>query len=195
MRLFLALELPPPLLKDIAAQVDRHRSSFPPARWVKAERMHLTLVFLGETPPAAQTALAECLRGVFAPRSPFTLTVAGAGGFPPRRPPRVLWLGVQADPPAALGDLQKACRRAIVAALPSLELEERPFRPHLTLARCPQPWSPEDLERFESTFQGSPDGAWGEPFAVREGVLIHSQLLPSGPRYLTLGRFPLAGAA
>jgi 2'-5' RNA ligase len=194
-RLFLALELPPPLLKAIASEVERHRGSFPAARWVKAERMHLTLVFLGETPPAAQGALVESLRLAFAPRPPFTLTVTGAGGFPPRRPPRVLWLGVQATPPDALGELQRACRRAVVAAAPDLELEERPFRPHLTLARCPQPWSPEAVERFESTFRGPRDGAWYEPFPVREGVLIHSQLSPSGPRYLTLGKFPLAGAA
>jgi 2'-5' RNA ligase len=100
-RLFLAFELPEDLRVRIAERVEPLRSTLPPASWVPAERLHLTLAFLGEVEEPRVTALDGALRPVFADAPRLCLRLAGPGTFPPARPARVAWIGVEAS--AVLG--------------------------------------------------------------------------------------------
>ncbi len=99
-------------------------------RWTHPGNWHLTLRFLGNVPtlriPELTTVLAQV---AFAP---FTLAVGRAGAFPARGTPRVVWLGL-----ARGGKECASLARAVNAALAPLGFapEERPFAPHLTLAR------------------------------------------------------------
>lgn len=101
-------------------------------RWVRMAGLHVTLRFLGPTEPeripAAQAALAAAAIGVH----PFELGVAGAGAFPNPGRPRILWLGL-ATGLAELGDL--TTRVAASLAAQGWPHDDRPARPHLTLAR------------------------------------------------------------
>jgi 2'-5' RNA ligase len=102
-------------------------------RWVRLDGLHLTLRFLGPTPESRVTALAEAIRGAAAETGQIGLRIAGAGAFPSRGRPRALWLGI-ADGTERLGALAGRVEDALELA--GWQREERPFRPHLTLARA-----------------------------------------------------------
>lgn len=102
------------------------------AKRVPADRLHLTLHFLGDVPRARVPALRQALARPFAPFSlSFGRAAVWRGGIavlePDRVPPRLRQLH------AALGE---TLRRL---ALPA---EARPYRPHLTLARRAAPALP-----------------------------------------------------
>ena len=135
-RLFIGLPLDEVARERIAAIVEGVRATEPAGRgvrWVRLDGLHLTLRFLGPTPESQLAALAEAIQAAAAGSDRIGLRIAGAGAFPSRGRPRALWLGIAdgADRLGALaGRLEGALERAGWAR------EERPFRPHLTLARA-----------------------------------------------------------
>ncbi|HYL04400.1 MAG TPA: RNA 2',3'-cyclic phosphodiesterase [Thermoanaerobaculia bacterium] len=194
MRLFVALEIPEPVRREVRRRMAGLRERLPRARWVNPDVLHLTLLFLGEVPPDGVEPLADRLRAAFAPFPPMPLRLAGAGTFPVGRPARVAWIGVAAPP--ELVPLQAAVARAARAALglpaaAAREVGERPFRPHVTLARCASPWPRGAAEKFAAAFPGET----GPPFLATRGVLVESKLSPKGPRYRDLAALPFAGRA
>jgi 2'-5' RNA ligase len=103
-------------------------------RWVPAEQWHLTLAFYGEVAETKLDKLTEGLARVAERTAPFAIRLAGAGTFP-RQPTkaRVLWVGLDGEVDAlrrAADRCAGAGRRARIA------MEDRAFRPHLTLARA-----------------------------------------------------------
>jgi 2'-5' RNA ligase len=104
-------------------------------RWTAPDRWHLTLLFLGAVPERQVPDLVEALGPEVAAGAPGRLRLAGAGRFGSARRPQVAWIGLDGDV-AALGDL--AARAARQARRLRLEVEDRPFRPHLTVGR----WRP-----------------------------------------------------
>ncbi|RPH57171.1 RNA 2',3'-cyclic phosphodiesterase, partial [bacterium] len=111
----------------------------------------------------------------------------GGGTFPPGRPARVAWVGVEA--PDELMTLQADVTRVAVEAL-GFEPEERPYHPHVTLARCPAPWRRDAVEKFTNAFTG----AVGQPFVAFHGTLFESRLSPKGARYRAVEVFPMEGS-
>ena len=101
-------------------------------RWVLADRLHLTLRFLGATPAEALAPLATALDQAAAGIRAFRVSIAGAGAFPSVERPRVLWLGLR-EGAAELAALASALD-APLARL-GWPAPTRPFRGHLTVAR------------------------------------------------------------
>jgi 2'-5' RNA ligase len=95
---------------------------------VGREKIHLTLVFLGEVAREREEAIASVARAAAA-SEPFALMLDRVGSF---RRARVGWAGASVEPPA-LHHLQLRLEAGLRAA--GFALEERPFRPHVTLAR------------------------------------------------------------
>jgi RNA 2',3'-cyclic 3'-phosphodiesterase len=135
-RLFVAIDLP----KEVCWRLAQLLAA--PPRGVRAVRpaqLHLTLHFLGDVADAARAALPEALARVSAGR--FELGIRGTGVFPPRGRPSVLWAAVAESAPLT------ALHAAILAALDScgVEVERRPYVPHVTLARLtpavPRAWT------------------------------------------------------
>lgn len=190
MRLFVAFEVPAETRRALDACTRRLRRRLPAARWVQPQAIHLTLFFLGETDPDLLPALGGELRSVFAGGEPMTLRLGDFGAFPPRGRRRVLWVGVEADGDLAAlqGRVAAATERAL--ALDPEAAERRPYRPHLTLARCKPPWRAAAVEPFIAA-SASLEAA---PFTIDHGSLIASELHPSGARYRTIETYPLAGA-
>jgi RNA 2',3'-cyclic 3'-phosphodiesterase len=186
MRLFVALEVPEPPRREVRRRVDAVRDRLPRARWVDLENFHLTLLFLGETAEGDVPALAAGLREAFARCPPLDLRLSNGGTFPPGRPARVAWVGV--DAPEELMTLQADVTKAAVEAL-SFEPEERAYHPHATLARCPDPWRREAIDKFKNAFT-SPTGP---PFVADHGTLFESKLSPKGARYRAVEIFPMVG--
>lgn len=193
MRLFVALEIPETLRVALDRRLAARRGQLPEARWMKPESMHLTLSFLGEIDPQLLGELHHELDAVFAAGTPLGLRFQAAGAFPPRGKARVLWVGLAGEDEAAseaLAVLHSGVARAVHKAA-SVEPETRPFHPHVTLARCRQPWARGAVERFGEALGELPN----EAFVVREGTLFESELRPSGAAHRVVGTYPLGGAS
>ncbi len=193
LRLFVAIEIPSEIRRELDRRIVRLRASgatrsvrttLPKARWLKPEAMHLTLVFLGDTAPELLPDLNRELRGAFAAGEPMELTLAEVGAFPPRGRKRVLWAGVEAA--GDLGGLQARVAEAVERSA-GIEVDRRPYHPHLTLGRCKPPWPPAAAERLAAAFGDEPAGV----FTADRGSLIASELHRSGARYRTLESYPL----
>jgi 2'-5' RNA ligase len=96
-----------------------------------------------------------------------TLRLAGAGRFGSMRRPQVFWTGLDGDVPP-LVDL--AGRLAGVARKQGLPVENRPFRPHLTLGR----WRPRQLA--DATLTERLTTYRGPSWPVTEVRLLESHL-------------------
>ena len=126
-RLFVSLELP----ESIAELLVRLNPHIPGVRWLAADQVHLTLAFLGSVAPEAEEKLCARLRAI--QFISFFLPLHGIGRFPARDRPKVLWIGVGRGHPH-LFQLHKRVTDAALAA--GIEADLRPWRPHITLARC-----------------------------------------------------------
>lgn len=184
MRLFLAFTLPDAVRWDLDRRTQPLRSRLPEARWVRPEAMHLTLAFLGETPPEKLADLDRELKPVFSAFSAMVLRVEGVGGFPPGRHSRVIWAGLETD--GDLLGLQAAVAGAVERAL-GKPLDDERFHPHVTLARCQPPWPGRALEAVRGVFAG----ALPPPFPVLRGTLFESHLKPSGTEHKVVREYPL----
>jgi RNA 2',3'-cyclic 3'-phosphodiesterase len=190
MRLFLALEIPAAVKGELArrlASLGERLLLARSVRWVRPEAMHLTLCFFGEVEPSRIGDLGADLGVATAAEEPVLLRVQGAGFFPLGRPARVLWAGVHCS--RSLVALGTAARAAGVRVGASSS-DGRPFRPHLTLARCRRPWNREDLLALAEVL----DQPIGAGFLVTEAVLFESRLGRDCTVHVPLGRFAFATA-
>jgi len=183
LRLFVAIDIPATVRAELARLIEQLRQIEGRARWVRPEGMHVTLKFLGETPaeklPGVRTALAK----INSP-NPVEIRFRGLGFFPNDRRPRVLWVGVEASP--NLAELaQKVDHELSQMGFPA---EERPFAPHLTLARLSAPSRWDALVRATEKLSSQEFGASRES----EFYLIESFLKPSGAEYKRVASFPFA---
>jgi RNA 2',3'-cyclic 3'-phosphodiesterase len=180
-RLFVAVD-PSPEARDHLADALAGLAEAPGGpRWTAPGRWHLTLLFLGAVPDRQVGDLAAALGPQVRAGAPRRLLLAGAGRFGSVRRPQVAWIGVDGDVPA-LADL--AGRLAAEARALRLEVEERPFRPHLTVGRW-RPGRPADgrlLDRLA--------GYRGPEWPVREVRLLESRPGPR-PAYEELAAWPL----
>jgi RNA 2',3'-cyclic 3'-phosphodiesterase len=164
-RLFVAIDIP----EEIKAALTQFTRELPAARWVPADQLHLTLRFIGDAGPHAFAAIKGALSGI--QFHPFQLVLHGTGHFPPGKHPRVLWVGVDANP--RLMELYQDLELALADV--GIPPEERPFSPHLTLARL-KTSAPAAVSSFE-TQHGDLVFA---PFEVREVILYSSVLTNQG---------------
>lgn len=182
----MAVALPPPARAALAAVCVPLRHSLPPARWVPAEQWHVTLWFLGDTAPPDVEPLASALGASLEGVVPFGAELGGGGTYPARRAARVAWIGfAEARGWAALGAAIHRAARAL-----GRQVEDRPFRPHVTVARPRPPWPPRDAGRWRRSLPNRV----GDPFVVSAALLCRSELGPGGARHETLAELPLRGA-
>lgn len=175
MRLFLGIELPPAWRRALARGADALQRAGVQGRFTLPENYHLTLVFLGETQRQEDAEAALRQTG----GSPFPLRSAPPGCFP-RKGGDIWWLGVEPTP----GLL--AAQRRLEAALRAsgFSPEERPYRPHITLARKVR--SPAGLEPLNTPGLFPP-----LEFQVNRLTLFSSQRVDGVLRYLPLHRVKL----
>jgi 2'-5' RNA ligase len=150
-------------------------------RWGDPERWHLTLLFLGAVPRGLVPELAAGAAPAVAATPPLHLRLAGGGRFGSVRRPQVAWAGLDGDV-AGLTDL--AARLADAARGLDLPVEERPFRPHLTLGRW-RPGQPAD-GRITDRLADYRGPVW----PVREVRLVESRL-GAAAAHETVAAWPL----
>jgi 2'-5' RNA ligase len=149
-------------------------------RWSRPDQRHITLQFLGRVDESDSLAesVAESVRRV----QPFTVVLGGAGAFPSARRASVLWIGV-----AQGADEFAALAAAVSSSTAPLGFagEDRPFRPHLTLARLARA---RDLRPVVAALD---DGPAAPPFTVDHVVLFESDTRPDGAVHTEVARCPL----
>jgi len=182
-RLFVALEIAAAVRDNLATLIEELRNSEPKARWVRQENLHVTLKFFGETP---SEKLEEIRRALLAVRSeqPVRLDFRGLGFFPNEKRPRVLWAGMDASP--NVPSLAAGIDQALVKL--GFPREDRPFTPHLTLARFS---SPRVSDKLRIAIQQNMARESGR-VKTNEFHLIESKLKPSGAEYRRLASFHFA---
>jgi RNA 2',3'-cyclic 3'-phosphodiesterase len=185
-RTFIAVELPNGARAALQAHIARLSRALPRLRFQPLDSLHLTLAFLGELDDEQLAAATQATVSAAPTASRFALTVAGLGIFGPPYAPRVLWCGVGGDV-AALLRLQAALADRLEAA--GFPREERPFAPHLTLARFKQPLDSAALQRLTGIL-ATPSVA-ETPFAVESLSVMKSELLRPAARYTRLRACPL----
>ncbi len=198
LRLFVAAELPEAAKEALAAlvralrelRIDGMRPSLEGLHPVRAEGIHLTLKFLGDTHADRVPLIADALTGAARSASTADVEIRGVGGFPDLEAPQVLWVGLA-------GDLRplESLHRAVQAALAPLghPPDRRPLTPHLTLARLREGASAAQRRLAGEALRRL---SWpqGVPAPITAVDLVQSTLLPEGAEYRTLHRAPLGGA-
>jgi 2'-5' RNA ligase len=136
LRLFVAIDLPTEVratLTDVQHDLQRD-PALARLRWVRPEAIHLTLKFLGETPAERRAEIESAVDRAVRDISPFELHLGRLGTFGSSKSPRVLWVDIAGDV-ETLAKLQSQVEAEIgPLGFPG---EERPYSPHLTLARVP----------------------------------------------------------
>lgn len=185
LRLFVAIVPPAPLPARLHALQERLRPAGADVKWVEAQNLHVTLKFLGETPETDLPGVKDVLRSLAPTQAPFHLRLAGAGFFPPRGTPRVVWVGLD-EGFEALRHLhvavESACRTLGFAP------EDRPFAAHLTLGRVRSTGHEDALKREIVKLRDDVVGS----FRVGGFSLVESRLTPRGPVYTHVEDYPLS---
>jgi len=147
-------------------------------RWTPPEQLHLTLRFIGSINPSP---VKEALLKVTSP--PVAISFERVHLFPRSSRPRVLAATVLITP--ELQTLHARIETALEQA--GIDREGRPFRPHVTLARCKDP-DPDKLKWLLGTI-ALPAGAYD----IDTLHLFESKLHPEGARHTVLETYQLDG--
>lgn len=177
-RLFLAVDPSEEARHRLAAALTAHPRPLP-GRPVPPENWHLTLRFLGDTDEVRYERLLAGLDQADLSK-PFRVGFDGIGAFPRPERATVLWIGIGegADTLTSL-----AAQVEAVVEASGWEAEDRPFRPHLTLARIrPHQDVRAVLDQIEA-----PSAGW-----LVDAVLVYrSHLGRGGARYELLEQIDL----
>lgn len=187
-RSFIAVELPDEVRKGLSElrkelQKDEHRF----VKWVDPGGIHLTLKFLGNIPVGQVTEITGAMEAAARGIPPFRLEISGLGAFPGLRQVRVLWVGIGGEV-----DRLKELQQGIDAELAALGFarEERPYSPHLTLARVRQGTSPSERRSLGELVSSA---VFEDMYEARVETisLMRSQLTPTGAIYSRLSEVGL----
>lgn len=194
MRLFVALDIDDEIRERIARFIEGVHNFAPDARWMKAESLHVTLKFIGEQPDESLESITKMLAAIDGLGA--EIHFRGYGFFPTPKSARVFWAGMEA------GTRLSALASAVDDVLSSLGIpkEERPFSPHLTLARgagrsgSPHPRQSDRpnpvFQHLQEKLAALPQPDFGT-MRAGEFFLYRSQLSPKGSKYTKLARFAL----
>lgn len=178
---FLALHVPEKISRCLASGADRVRRECSYRYWTYPDDYHMTLFFFGQTPPGKLEIICHSMDRLARKTAPFRIAVSTIGGFGEKTHPRVIYAGL--SPSAELFGLRGNAAQMLSDR--DFLLEDRPFHPHITLAKR---W-------LSGTFTGSTGGekemhglSWHAVhmtlFTVRPGEL---------PRYFPVRHFPFQG--
>ena len=188
LRLFVACELPQEARDGLGrVQAGLREQGAGRLRWVRPEGIHLTLKFLGAVAPDTAERIVEALGAAIVEPFALHLHFDRVGSFGGRMRLRVVWVGLA-------GDVEElsALAETVEGALKPLGFprENRPFAPHLTLARVPDDMGIEERSRLADLIAAYKLPPLPE-MSISEVSLMQSFLLPGGARYEQRATFPV----
>jgi 2'-5' RNA ligase len=154
------------------------------ASWSRDANLHLTIKFLGEMPPILVQNLSAAASRAVEELAPFRIRFQQTGAFPRHGPPRVLWIGIN-DLEGKLGELyarlEDECEKK------GFQKEQRPFHPHLTVARLRKPQHAQTLALAHKGLEFEP-----VEIIVSDLLVIRSELHSEGSKYSVISRHRLS---
>lgn len=134
MRLFIGIELPLELKESLLQFQSELKSHGVNGYWKSQENFHITLEFLGELEREKIGLVKEILFKAAKNNPPFKVSLGGIGAFPSFKHPHTLWtaLGGSLD---GLHRLRDDIHNDLAES--GFNLENRQFKPHITLASRP----------------------------------------------------------
>jgi RNA 2',3'-cyclic 3'-phosphodiesterase len=186
-RLFVAIKLPEPVIQGLETVRGGLHEFDDVLRYPDPTGHHITLAFLGEQEAVMPEVIEAGLRAACAGFGAFNLDLGAGGSFPEGRAARLIWLRVE-------GEVRRihALQEMVVAELRQLglRLEERPFSPHVTLARVKRHATDQQRGHLREVAAGL-DGYDLGSFTVSEVAIMASTLLPTGAVHTPLAEIPL----
>ncbi len=189
-RSFIAVELPEDIkkeLKRVQTELALDRYSF--VKSVSPEGIHLTLKFLGGVPSSKIKDIVAVMEQASQGVEPFDLEIREVGAFPNFHRPRVVWVGLKGDVERLVAWQQRLDDGLVPLGFAK---ENRPFTPHLTLARVRETCSPADRQKLGEAVANSQVQV-DYKFTVNALSLMRSQLLPTGAVYTLQAEVKLNG--
>ncbi len=173
MRIFAALELPQKVIKRITDWQKPLMSRYSSLKWVRGDRMHLTLRFFGDIPESGIENIYRILSSWHP--GPLTFSLCSIGTFGKNSSPSVFWLGGHF--PVEISEIAER-----LGQVPDEKGKNggKKFVPHLTVARRKDSY---ELPEFDL-----PDKITG---VFTEAAVINSRLTSGGPEYTFLERYDL----
>jgi 2'-5' RNA ligase len=182
LRMFVAADVPDAVRSRLGEEFQPLRKSHPELRWAPRENWHVTLKFLGAVWPRLVEDVRSAVASVAGEIAPFDTCLLGPDAFPSSRRARVIWVGMS-DPDERFPLL---AARLDTALGPIVKPEERPFTPHLTVARAKQPVPLSDDLAAVAVMRS-------ETFPVDHVTLYRSHLRRPAPLYEPVAIFRLHG--
>ena len=172
MRLFIAIDIPEEIknqIKEIKEQIKIDGK----ANFIDAEKIHLTLKFLGDVPDSQAEEIKQSLSKISF--EPFEAITSELGVFPNENRIRVIWLGLKNH------EHLKLLKQEIDKALPDFK-DDHDFHAHLTIARVKFLNNKQELLEQIKKIKIQP-----KTFKITNFKLYKSTLTPEGPIYEELG--------
>ena len=162
-------------------------------KWVDADKIHLTIKFLGATPPDKVNSIVNAIAGAIDSANnnalrfdetidkPMEYTIEHVGAFPNLNRPRVLWVNLEGDPQRlrnVVSNIEEVLERI------GFPKEKRSFKPHLTLGRVREREDVSALARILESYKIEII-----PVTLDRVILFKSDLRPTGPIYTPLNEW------
>jgi 2'-5' RNA ligase len=185
LRSFIAIELPREIKENIDKGTEGLKSTGADVKWVKADNLHLTLKFLGNTPERYLHNIKDRLESVAKLHNKFDIRISGVGVFPNTKNLRVVWIGIKDS------EMILKLQRDIDESLKEFgfEIEDREFKPHLTIGRVRSHKNKDILIKELATLKTVDFGK----IEVKSIALMKSELKPTGAEYFTMSEILLGG--
>ena len=180
---FFAVRLPEHTKLIMKDHMEEIKERVPFSRWVHYMDLHITLAFLGSASPDKLAEATKNVKAALIDEPALTLNINKLGFFGSVDSPRVFW--ADSEESYELKTIRQkvfsACEKA------GFQLETRPFRPHITLARKWSGAHPFDKDMLDLWNELQPN-----PLLFLAGdVVLYQTHLNKTPKYEAINIYPL----
>ncbi len=175
MRIFIAIDTPEEIKRNISALQSELKATGADVKWEISNKFHITLKFLGETNEIIIPELILSIEKIADTFPPFRLKYKNIGSFPNRRNPKIIWVGCE-NSDGILEKIKNTIDSKLIEF--GFETENRKFHPHITLGRVK---SPKRIKYLLPIIENITFDT--EAIVCREILLMKSDLKPTGSEY------------
>lgn len=182
MRAFIAAQLPEKVKEEIEEIKDNLGLGQLPLTWVKKDRLHLTILFLGEIKEEQVEPVKEILTEETSALYPIKVGLSRLGGFPDSAWPKIIWLGLTGET-EVLAKLAQGLREKVGKL--GISLDPKTFTAHLTLGRVKRWAGRGERKQIGQKVAGAGLGE-ATAFNIEKITFFKSRLTEAGPIYEAL---------